>query len=73
MLKTFDNVLIAEQRQNGLVCLATQCSVDRLPSIVELSKNWRGPISIAIYVAGEELYYLQGRCISNIYYLFKTI
>lgn len=61
LVKTYDNVIIAEQNQNGMVCLATQCSIDRLPSIVELSKNWNGPISTAIYVAGEELYYLQGR------------
>jgi len=63
MIKTFDNVIIAEQKQNGMVCLATQCSIDRLPSIIELSKNWNGPISTAIYAAGEELYYLQGRFI----------
>lgn len=61
MVKTFDNVILAEQKQNGMVCLATQCSVDRLPTIVELAKNWNGPISIAIYVAGDELYYLQGK------------
>lgn len=62
MVKTFDNVIMAEQKQNGMVCLATQCSVDRLPAIIELAKNWNGPISTAIYVAGEELYYLQGTC-----------
>lgn len=61
MVKTFDNVIIAEQNQNGMICLATQCSVDRLSSIIEIAKNWNGPISTAIYVAGEELYYLQGR------------
>jgi len=63
MVKTFDNVIIAEQEPSGMVCLATQCSVDRLHSIVELAKNWNGSISTAIYVAGEELYYLQGRFI----------
>lgn len=63
MVKTFDNVIIAEQKQSGMVCLATQCSVDRLPSIIELANNWNGPISTAIYVAGEELYYLQGELV----------
>jgi len=67
MVKTFDNVIIAEQEPSGMVCLATQCSVDRLHSIVELSKYWNGSISIAIYVAGEELYYLQGRFIFHQY------
>lgn len=60
MVKTFDNVVMAEQKQNGMVCLATQCSLDRLQSLVELSKNWNGPISTAIFAAGEELHYLQG-------------
>lgn len=67
MVKTFDNVIIAEQKPSGMVCLATQCSVDRLHSIVELAKNWNGSISTAIYVAGEELYYLQGRFIVDSY------
>jgi len=66
MVKTFDNVIIAEQEPSGMVCLATQCSVDRLHSIVELAKNWNGSISTAIYVAGEELYYLQGRFILHL-------
>ncbi|XP_025411386.1 beta-1,4-glucuronyltransferase 1-like [Sipha flava] len=59
MVKTYDNVILADQKQSGMVCLATQCSVDRLTSIVELANNWNGPISTAIYVAGEELYYIQ--------------
>lgn len=63
LVKTFDNVITAEQKPSGMVCLATQCSLDRLQSIVELAKNWNGPISTAVYVAGEELYYLQGRFI----------
>lgn len=63
LVKTFDNVITAEQKPSGMICLATQCSLDRLQSIVELAKNWNGPISTAVYVAGEELYYLQGRFI----------
>lgn len=66
MVKTYDNVMIAKQKQSGMICLATQCSVDRLSSIVDLTKNWNGPISIAVYVAGKELYYLQGRFTLNV-------
>lgn len=66
MVKTFDNVVTAERNQSGLVCLATQCSVDRLSSVVELAKNWNGPVSVAIYVAGEELYYLLGKFVRHI-------
>ncbi|XP_050521739.1 beta-1,4-glucuronyltransferase 1 isoform X2 [Daktulosphaira vitifoliae] len=49
----------AEKETNGMVCLATQCSLDRLFSIVELVENWNGPISAAVYAAGEELYFVQ--------------
>lgn len=66
MVKTFDNVIMAEQKSSGMVCLATQCSIDRLSSVIELAKNWNGPMSIAIYVAGEELYYLQGKLILKV-------
>ncbi|XP_050443420.1 beta-1,4-glucuronyltransferase 1-like [Adelges cooleyi] len=59
MIKTFDNVLLAEHKQDGMICLATQSSFDRLFNIVELAGNWNGPISMAVYAAGDELFYLQ--------------
>jgi N-acetyllactosaminide beta-1,3-N-acetylglucosaminyltransferase len=36
------------------VSIATQCSLEKMLSIVELSRHWTGPISLAVFVAGEE-------------------
>lgn len=42
------------------VCLATQSSLERLYSLVNVAQNWAGSISLAVYVAGDdELYLLQ--------------
>lgn len=42
------------------VCLATQSSIERLHSLVSVATHWTGPISLAVYVAGDdELYLLQ--------------
>lgn len=42
------------------VCLATQSSIERLYSLVSVATHWTGPISLAVYVAGDdELYLLQ--------------
>lgn len=42
------------------VCLATQSSLERLYSLVSVTTHWTGPISLAVYVAGDdELYLLQ--------------
>jgi len=37
------------------LCLGAQTSVDRLYELVELVKNWGGPLSIAVFVPGVEL------------------
>ena len=36
------------------VSIATQSSLEKLHSIVEMSRHWTGPISLAVFVAGEE-------------------
>lgn len=42
------------------VCLASQSSLERLYSLVSVASHWTGPISLAVYVAGDdELYLLQ--------------
>lgn len=42
------------------VCLATQSSLERLYSLVSVVEHWNGPISLAVFVAGnDELYLLQ--------------
>lgn len=42
------------------VTLATQSSIERLHSLVHVSRHWHGPISVALYAAGnDELYLMQ--------------
>uniref|UniRef100_A0A1B0G7E5 Beta-1,4-glucuronyltransferase 1 n=1 Tax=Glossina morsitans morsitans TaxID=37546 RepID=A0A1B0G7E5_GLOMM len=53
-----DFALIGEQYEQAsaksLVCLATQSSVERVYSLAEASKQWQGPISVAVFVAGSD-------------------
>lgn len=42
------------------VCLSTQSSIERLYSLPSVAEHWSGPISLAVFVAGDdELYLLQ--------------
>jgi len=43
-----------ELSQKYTVSIATQSSLEKLHSIVEMSRHWTGPISLAVFVAGEE-------------------
>lgn len=56
--KLFDNVVVGDRYivQNNIhkTCLATQSSLEKLYSIIEVSNNWNGPISLAVFAAYEE-------------------
>uniref|UniRef100_A0A1A9W115 Beta-1,4-glucuronyltransferase 1 n=1 Tax=Glossina brevipalpis TaxID=37001 RepID=A0A1A9W115_9MUSC len=56
--KIIDFALIGEQYEQSsaksLVCLATQSSVERVYSLAEATKQWRGPVSVAVFVAGSD-------------------
>lgn len=56
--KLFDFALIGdtyeESSVRGLVCLATQTSVERLLSVAEVSKKWLGPMSVAVFVSSDD-------------------
>ncbi|KAH0557780.1 beta-1,4-glucuronyltransferase 1 [Cotesia glomerata] len=58
LFKTFDTVLIgtrfAELSTTNLVCLATQTSLEKLHSLVQVAHHWTGSISVALYSAGDE-------------------
>lgn len=62
--KYFDFVVVGKE-YNKLsneysVCLATQSSLERLHSLVNVAEHWNGPISLSIFIAGnDELYLLQ--------------
>ncbi|XP_037968221.2 beta-1,4-glucuronyltransferase 1 [Plutella xylostella] len=42
------------------VCLATQSSVERLHELLALAAHWSGPLSVAVFVTGDELRALRG-------------
>ncbi|KAK0174235.1 hypothetical protein PV327_011140 [Microctonus hyperodae] len=56
--KTFDSILIgskfSELSQSDTVCLATQASLEKLHSLVQVAHHWTGSISVALYTAGDE-------------------
>ncbi|XP_034937625.1 beta-1,4-glucuronyltransferase 1 [Chelonus insularis] len=58
LYKSFDSVLIGtkflELSESNAVCLATQSSLEKIYSLVQVAHHWTGPISVAIYAAGDE-------------------
>ncbi|XP_051157017.1 beta-1,4-glucuronyltransferase 1-like [Leptopilina boulardi] len=58
LYKTFDSILVGDKyidlSKKSKVCLATQTSVEKLHSLVPVVYHWSGPISISIFVAGDE-------------------
>lgn len=65
--------LYTEVSSNNRVCLATQSSIERLHELLRIAAHWTGPISVAVYVAGDELRLLRAfttwlfRCQPEIY------
>ena len=58
LYKTFDAVLVGDKfsdlSQTSKVCLATQTSVEKLHSLVQVVHHWSGPLSVALFAAGDE-------------------
>jgi hypothetical protein len=56
--KLFDNIVVGERfaalSDHHKTCLATQSSLDKLASLIEVSANWNGPISLATFAASDE-------------------
>ncbi|XP_018580182.1 beta-1,4-glucuronyltransferase 1 isoform X1 [Anoplophora glabripennis] len=56
--KLFDNIIVGEKYVllNDLykTCLATQSSLEKISSLIEVSSHWNGPISLATFAASEE-------------------
>uniref|UniRef100_A0A182J4D2 Beta-1,4-glucuronyltransferase 1 n=1 Tax=Anopheles atroparvus TaxID=41427 RepID=A0A182J4D2_ANOAO len=64
LYKIFDFAVVGERfpelSGSYSVCLATQSSLEKIYSLVQVSHHWSGPISTAIFAAGnDELYLLQ--------------
>lgn len=58
LYKLYDNVIVGSKYQQlsdeYYTCLATQSSLEKLISLIEVTKYWSGPISAAIFAAGDE-------------------
>lgn len=58
LYRLFDAVLVGsryvETSQVSKVCLATQTSLEKLHSLVQVVHQWSGPVSVALYAAGDE-------------------
>ncbi|RZC38770.1 Glyco transf 49 domain containing protein [Asbolus verrucosus] len=56
--KLFDNILVGERfaslSEFHKTCLATQTSLDKIASLIEVSANWNGPISLATFAASDD-------------------
>lgn len=66
MYKMIDHALVGslfnELSAKHSVCLATQSSLEKLHSLVQVAHHWTGPISAALFAAGdEEFSILQGK------------
>lgn len=65
--------MYAEVSANRRVCLATQSSIERLHELLQIAAHWSGPMSVSVYVAGDELRLLRAfvmwlfRCQPEIY------
>ncbi|XP_023944209.1 beta-1,4-glucuronyltransferase 1 isoform X1 [Bicyclus anynana] len=65
--------MYAEISANHRVCLATQSSIERLHELLRIAAHWSGPISVAVFVAGDELRLLRAfvtwlsRCRPEVY------
>lgn len=58
LYKLYDNILVGSKyltlSEEFQTCLATQGSLEKLISLIEVSNHWSGPISIAVFAAGDE-------------------
>ncbi|XP_008201607.1 beta-1,4-glucuronyltransferase 1 [Tribolium castaneum] len=56
--KLFDNILTGDHfaalSDVHKTCLATQSSLEKIASIVEVTANWNGPISLATFAASDD-------------------
>lgn len=58
LYKMFDSVVVGSEyptlSETYLVSIATQSSIEKLYSLVQVAHYWTGPISVAVFTAGDE-------------------
>lgn len=73
--RLFDYAAVGDEYvdSGARVCLATQSSIERLHELLRIAAHWSGPISVAVFVAGDELRLLRAfvtwlfRCQPDVY------
>ncbi|XP_075234246.1 beta-1,4-glucuronyltransferase 1 isoform X2 [Lycorma delicatula] len=77
MYKMFDGAVVGEKygdvSQKYSVCLATQSSIEKMYSIVEVSQHWTGPISVALFAAGDMEYKLMKGYVKYLRRCYSTV
>lgn len=77
LFKFYDFLIIGkkfnELSKKYTVCLATQSSIEKLYSIVQVSQNWNGPISLSIYTAGDDEFIIFQLYFNYLYNCYSTI
>lgn len=77
IFRTFDSVLVGsrftELSQTYRVCLATQSSVEKLHSLVQVALHWTGPMSVALYAAGDEEFEVMQRYLVYLRRCYESI
>ncbi|XP_014210479.1 beta-1,4-glucuronyltransferase 1 [Copidosoma floridanum] len=77
LLQAFDAALVgtqfAELSSRARVCLATQSSLEKLGSLVQVVHQWTGPLSVALYAAGDEEFDLLQRYLAYLRRCYEPI
>ncbi|XP_058067397.1 beta-1,4-glucuronyltransferase 1 [Anopheles bellator] len=77
LYKIFDYAVVGERfpELSGAytVCLATQASLEKIYSLVQVAHHWSGPLSAAIFAAGNDELYLVQLYLSYLRSCFRPI
>lgn len=77
LYKIFDFAVVGEKfselTERYSVCLATQSSIEKIYSLVQVAHHWTGPISCAIFTAGDDELYVMQLYLSYLRHCFKPI
>lgn len=77
LYKIFDFVVVGEKfselTERYSVCLATQSSIEKIYSLVQVAHHWTGPISTSIFAAGDDELYVMQLYVSYLRHCFRPI
>ncbi|XP_008206491.1 uncharacterized protein LOC100114967 isoform X3 [Nasonia vitripennis] len=77
LYRMFDSVMtgsrFVELSESSRVCLATQTSLEKLSSLVQVVHQWTGTISVALYAAGDEEFEVLQRYLEYMRHCYEPI